>query len=109
MPGLVKYNKGGKLKVSSKTMTVSPPDGYHWMEERGYGGWESFFLSLAFGATVLLVDVGDLGHQPLSLTHIRASAGVLGVEVLAPLLHQLDLGLLACLFHRDSNGCLLCW
>ena len=35
MPGLVKYNKGGKLKVSSKTMTVSPPDGYHWMEERG--------------------------------------------------------------------------
>ena len=35
MPGLVKYNKGGKLKVSSKTMTVSPPDGYHGMEERG--------------------------------------------------------------------------
>ena len=35
MPGLVKYNKGGKLKVSSKIMTVSPPDGYHWMEERG--------------------------------------------------------------------------
>ena len=32
---VVKYNKGGKLKVSSKTMTVSPPNGYHWMEERG--------------------------------------------------------------------------
>ena len=35
MPGLVKYNKGGKLKVSSKTMSVPPPEGYHWMEERG--------------------------------------------------------------------------
>ena len=35
MPGLVKYNKGGKLKVSSKTMSVPPPKGYHWMEERG--------------------------------------------------------------------------
>lgn len=35
MPNVVKYNKGGKLKVSSKTMDVPPPDGYHWMEERG--------------------------------------------------------------------------
>lgn len=35
MPNVVKYNKGGKLKVSSKTMNVPPPDGYHWMEERG--------------------------------------------------------------------------
>ena len=35
MPGLIKYNKGGKLKVSSKTMDVPPPSGYHWMEERG--------------------------------------------------------------------------
>lgn len=31
----VKYNKGGKLKVSTKTMSVPPPSGYHWMEERG--------------------------------------------------------------------------
>ncbi len=31
----VKYNKGGKLKVSKKTVSVSPPSGYHWMEERG--------------------------------------------------------------------------
>jgi len=31
----VKYNKGGKLKVSTKTMNVSPPSGYHWMEDRG--------------------------------------------------------------------------
>tara|TARA_R100000353_G_C6421457_1_gene173291 strand:- start:344 stop:529 length:186 start_codon:yes stop_codon:yes gene_type:complete len=31
----VKYNKGGKLKVSQKTMEVSPPDGYHWMMEGG--------------------------------------------------------------------------
>lgn len=31
----VKYNKGGKLKVSQKTASVPPPDGYHWMEERG--------------------------------------------------------------------------
>jgi len=31
----VKYNKGGKLKVSQKTVSVSPPPGYHWMEERG--------------------------------------------------------------------------
>ena len=35
MPNLVKYNKGGKLKVSSKSMSVAPPKGYHWMEERG--------------------------------------------------------------------------
>lgn len=31
----VKYNKGGKLKISQKSVEVSPPDGYHWMEERG--------------------------------------------------------------------------
>jgi hypothetical protein len=31
----VKYNKGGKLKVSQKTVAVPPPSGYHWMEERG--------------------------------------------------------------------------
>lgn len=31
----VKYNKGGKLKVSSKTVSVPPPDGYHWMQENG--------------------------------------------------------------------------
>jgi len=31
----VKYNKGGKLKVSTKTMSVPPPAGHHWMEERG--------------------------------------------------------------------------
>ena len=30
-----KKNKGGKLKISNKTMTVPPPSGYHWMEERG--------------------------------------------------------------------------
>lgn len=31
----VKYNKGGKLKISQKSMSVAPPNGYHWMEERG--------------------------------------------------------------------------
>jgi len=31
----VKYNKGGKLKISQKTETVDPPAGYHWMEENG--------------------------------------------------------------------------
>jgi hypothetical protein len=31
----VKYNKGGRLKVSTKAVSVPPPDGYHWMEERG--------------------------------------------------------------------------
>ena len=31
----VRYNKGGKLKVSQKTVSVDPPQGYHWMEERG--------------------------------------------------------------------------
>ena len=31
----VKYNKGGKLKVSSKTVSVDSPSGYHWMEEGG--------------------------------------------------------------------------
>ena len=32
---VVKYNKGGKLKVSQKTASVPAPKGYHWMEERG--------------------------------------------------------------------------
>tara|TARA_R110002020_G_scaffold148362_2_gene324181 strand:+ start:330 stop:518 length:189 start_codon:yes stop_codon:yes gene_type:complete len=31
----VKYNKGGKLKISQKTATVDPPAGHHWMEENG--------------------------------------------------------------------------
>ena len=31
----VKKNKGGKLKISQKTLSVDPPKGYHWMEERG--------------------------------------------------------------------------
>ncbi len=29
----VKYNKGGKLKVSSATKSV--PSGFHWMVDRG--------------------------------------------------------------------------
>lgn len=31
----VKYNKGGKLKISQKSMEVAPPKGYHWMQEGG--------------------------------------------------------------------------
>lgn len=31
----VKYKKGGKFKVTNKTMNVDPPKGYHWMEESG--------------------------------------------------------------------------
>ena len=31
----VKYNKGGKLKVSSKTQMVDPPKGFHWMAREG--------------------------------------------------------------------------
>jgi hypothetical protein len=31
----VKYNKGGKLKISSKSQMVDPPKGFHWMQERG--------------------------------------------------------------------------
>ena len=31
----VKYNKGGKLKISQKSVEVSPPTGYHWMQEGG--------------------------------------------------------------------------
>lgn len=31
----VKYNKGGKLKVSQKSVEVPPPPGYHWMQEGG--------------------------------------------------------------------------
>ena len=30
-----KYEKGGKLKVSSKSVSIDPPKGYHWMEEQG--------------------------------------------------------------------------
>jgi len=31
----IKKNKGGKLNVSSKKKSVSAPDGYHWMMDRG--------------------------------------------------------------------------
>ena len=31
----IKYKKGGKLSISSKTVSVDPPQGYHWMEEQG--------------------------------------------------------------------------
>jgi len=31
----VKYNKGGKLKICSKSQIVNPPKGFHWMQERG--------------------------------------------------------------------------
>ena len=31
----VKKNKGGKLSISSKKVSVDPPKGYHWMEDRG--------------------------------------------------------------------------
>jgi hypothetical protein len=31
----VKYKKGGKLSISNKKVEVSPPKGYHWMEEGG--------------------------------------------------------------------------
>tara|TARA_R100000734_G_C3279659_1_gene73593 strand:+ start:36 stop:236 length:201 start_codon:yes stop_codon:yes gene_type:complete len=34
----VKYNKGGKvpkLSISSKSVMVDPPNGFHWMEEQG--------------------------------------------------------------------------
>ena len=31
----VKYNKGGKLKISSKNQMVNPPKGFHWMQENG--------------------------------------------------------------------------
>ena len=30
-----KYKKGGKLSISSKTTSVAPPKGFHWMEESG--------------------------------------------------------------------------
>lgn len=31
----VKKNKGGRLDVSSKKVEVAPPEGHHWMEDRG--------------------------------------------------------------------------
>ena len=31
----VKYNKGGKLKISQNTVDVPPPSGHHWMQENG--------------------------------------------------------------------------
>ena len=31
----VKYNKGGKLKISQKSMEINPPKEYHWMQEGG--------------------------------------------------------------------------
>jgi hypothetical protein len=30
-----KKSERPKLKVSSKKVSVPPPDGYHWMEEQG--------------------------------------------------------------------------
>jgi len=30
-----KKSERAKLKVSSKKVSVSPPSGYHWMEEQG--------------------------------------------------------------------------
>ena len=32
---IVKKNKGGKVNVSNKEIEVAPPEGYHWMEDRG--------------------------------------------------------------------------
>ena len=32
---VVKYQKGGKLKISQKTVSVDPPKGFHWMLEQG--------------------------------------------------------------------------
>ena len=32
---VVKYKKGGKLKISQKTVSVDPPKGFHWMLEQG--------------------------------------------------------------------------
>lgn len=31
----VRYNKGGNLKISQKSIEVPPPSGYHWMQENG--------------------------------------------------------------------------
>ena len=31
----VKKNKGGELNISSAKKAVAPPDGYHWMVDRG--------------------------------------------------------------------------
>jgi hypothetical protein len=31
----VKKNKGGSLNITQKTVTVPPPNGHHWMEDRG--------------------------------------------------------------------------
>ena len=30
-----KYKKSGKLTISNKTVSVNPPEGFHWMEEQG--------------------------------------------------------------------------
>ena len=30
-----KYEKGGKLKVSSESVSIDPPKGHHWMAEQG--------------------------------------------------------------------------
>lgn len=30
-----KKSRGGKLSISSKSISVDPPKGYHWMEEGG--------------------------------------------------------------------------
>ena len=27
--------KGGKLKISSESVSIDPPKGHHWMEEQG--------------------------------------------------------------------------
>ena len=31
---VAKYKKGGNFTVTNKKMSIDPPKGYHWMEER---------------------------------------------------------------------------
>jgi hypothetical protein len=33
--GVPGFKKGGKLSISSKSVSIDPPAGHHWMEEQG--------------------------------------------------------------------------
>ena len=58
----VKYNKGGKLKISQKTATVDPPAGQHWMLENG----RYFLMKCAAQQAAIAIAMKKAGKKPKS-------------------------------------------